>query len=116
MAGHHPSSNNLTVLDYPLNIGNQVANGEHYMMIDSYESVNALVSRPNKKSSIALYIPPNSLKTAFGASYEGLDSGATKAKMGFAEGAEELSGMSGFVEGLLKNVSKDFSAVGFKSI
>ena len=50
------------------------------MMIDSYESVNALVSRPNKKSSIALYIPPNSLKTAFGASYEGLDSGATKAK------------------------------------
>ena len=81
MSGHHPSSNNLTVLDYPLNIGNQVANGEHYMMIDSYESVNALVSRPNKKSSIALYIPPNSLKTAFGASYEGLDSGATKAKI-----------------------------------
>ena len=35
------SNNNLTVLDYPLNIGNQVANGEHYMMIDSFESLSA---------------------------------------------------------------------------
>jgi len=87
MSGHHPSSNSLNVLNYPASIGNQAAQGEHYMMLDSYESMNALHSGETKKSSIALYIPPNAVKTGFSANYEGMEGGALKAAMGgkFAE-------------------------------
>ena len=81
------SSNQLNVLNYPASIGNQASQGEHYMMLDSYESMNALHSGETKKSSIALYIPPNAVKTGFSANYEGMEGGALKAAMGgkFAE-------------------------------
>ena len=43
--------------------------GQHYLLIDSYESKNAIVSG-SPISSIALYIPPNSLQYSHGANYE----------------------------------------------
>ena len=67
------------------------------MMLTSYESKNAIESTgqtgfganveydPAKiKSSIALYIPPNALKTGFTATYESTPGAATKAAMGAA--------------------------------
>ena len=51
-------------------------------MIDSYESKNALASGDTVLSSIALYIPPNSLQYSHGANYEGLDQGALFAAAG----------------------------------
>ena len=53
--------------EYPLDLGAEVAAGRHYMLIDSYESRTALETEGSKKSSIALYIPPNALKTTIGA-------------------------------------------------
>ena len=77
----------LQTLNYPESLGNAAANGEHYMMLNSFESVNALHSGTTPKSSIALYIPPNAVKTGFSANYEGMEGGALKAAMGakFAE-------------------------------
>ena len=99
MSVQRTSSNNLTVLDYPLNIGNQVANGEHYMMIDSFESLNAISTGSTKKSSIALYIPPNALKTGFTANYEGIAGAAEKANIGTAFQTEGLGGAA--IQGLI---------------
>ena len=69
-------------LEYPAGLGEEVAGGQHYMMIDSYESRTALETMGTRKSSIALYIPPNALKTTIGANFEGLAGGVTMAKTG----------------------------------
>ena len=74
----HPTSS-VENLEYPIGIGKNVASGHHYMMITSYESVTVL-QRGKQKSSIALYIPPNALKTTIGANFEGLAGGITMAK------------------------------------
>ncbi len=76
----HPTSS-VENLEYPIGIGKNVASGHHYMMITSYESVTVL-QRGKQKSSIALYIPPNALKTTIGANFEGLAGGVTMAKTG----------------------------------
>ena len=55
-----------------ITIKNLEQEGQHYLLIDSYESKNA-ITLENNLSSIALYIPPNSLQTSHGANYEGLD-------------------------------------------
>ncbi len=104
MPGHHPSSNSLNVLNYPASIGNQAAQGEHYMMLDSYESMNALHSGETKKSSIALYIPPNAVKTGFSANYDGMDGGALKAASG--------KGVSNILKGDFGNLSFGGAAAG----
>ena len=70
----HPLDN-VQNLEYPIGLGAEVASGQHWMMIDSYESKNALEVEGTKKSSIALYIPPNALKTTIGANFEGLAGG-----------------------------------------
>ncbi len=88
------SSNQINVLNYPANIGNQAAAGEHYMMIDSYESLNAINTGATKKSSIALYIPPNAMKTGFSANYNGMEGGALKAAS--VSGAKRLAGAENF--------------------
>ena len=76
---------NLDILNYPVGIGSAGGiDGQPYMLLTSYESKNAVesvgrsVNAPRGKilSSIALYIPPNALKTAFTADW-GDGEGAT---------------------------------------
>ena len=87
---------------FPLGIGSNVASGQPYMLLTSYESKNAIESvgqgghasgaNPGiAKSSIALYIPPNALKTQFAATYEESAGAATKAGMGSALGRMNLN-------------------------
>ena len=84
-------SNNL---QFPIGIGTSVISGQPYMLLTSYESKNAIESTGQvrggnpgiPKSSIALYIPPNALKTAFSATYEESAGAATKAAFGGAVG------------------------------
>ena len=82
--------------NFPQGISSNRVSGQPYMMLTSYESKNAIESTgqsgfganvkydPAKiKSSIALYIPPNALTTAFASTYGSDVAGAaTKAAMG----------------------------------
>ena len=83
--------------NFPQGISSNRVSGQPYMMLTSYESKNAIESTgqtgfganvkydPAKiKSSIALYIPPNALKTEFTATYESTPGAATKAALGSA--------------------------------
>ena len=73
--------------DYPVGIGTagKGVSGQPYMLLTSYESKNSIESNEGIiLSSIALYIPPNALTTAFAASYGGLEGGAMKATLGGA--------------------------------
>jgi len=72
--------------NFPPTLGSEVAAGQHYMMIDSYESVNAITTGATKLSSIGLYIPTGSLKTSFTGNYEGKEGAALKAAGGAAGG------------------------------
>ena len=93
---------NQDLLSFPVGIGTNTISGQPYMLLTSYESKNAIESTgqsPNQfsnnntnpdynpgkiKSSIALYIPPNALKTGFTATYESTPGAATKAALGSA--------------------------------
>ena len=68
--------------NYPSDLGDRVGGGQHYMLIESFESRNAVDTGTTVKSSIALYIPANALKTGFTQNYEGLEGGALKASTG----------------------------------
>jgi hypothetical protein len=85
--------------NFPQGIGSNRDTGQPYMLLTSYESKNAIESTGQSgfsnnntnldynpgiaKSSIALYIPPNALKTGFTAQYDqGAAGAATKAAMG----------------------------------
>ena len=89
------------LLEYPRGIGAKIAtNAQPYMLITSYESKNAIESTGQSgfsnqgtnpdytpgiaKSSIALYIPPNALKTSFASTYESTPGAATRAALGSA--------------------------------
>ena len=77
----------LKSFDFPAGIGTagKGVSGQPYMLLTSYESKNSIESNEGIIiSSIALYIPPNALTTAFAASYGGLEGGAMKATMGSA--------------------------------
>jgi hypothetical protein len=96
---------------FPRGIGTNLKSGQPYMLLTSYESKNAIESNGAiPKSSIALYIPPNALKTAFKSTYENAEGAATKAAFGSAVGrmaeagigATLLAGLSG---GLQTSVS-----------
>ena len=78
-----------TLISYPATLGKDVAQGQHYMLIDSYESSSAVdrEGQGTRKSSIALYIPPGALTTTIGQTYEQLKGGARLAAMGDSEGA-----------------------------
>ena len=83
-------------LQFPLGIGTNVRSGQPFMNLTSYESKNAIESTGQAghaggnpgipKSSIALYIPPNALRTAFKAEYGTAEGAATKAAAGAAFG------------------------------
>ena len=78
---------NQNLLSFPKGIGTNVISGQPYMLLTSYESKNAIESNGAiAKSSIALYIPPNALKTGFDAEYGNAEGGATKAAFGGALG------------------------------
>ena len=64
---------------YPASIGNDVKQGQHYMLFSSYESTSAVAANTVLKSSIAIYIPPNSLTTTIQQNYEEFAGGATRA-------------------------------------
>jgi hypothetical protein len=72
--------------DYPVGIGTTGTGitGQPYMLLTSYESKNAIENETPIISSIALYIPPNGLRTAFDANYGGLEGAAIRATMGGA--------------------------------
>jgi len=72
--------------NFPPSLGSEVAAGQHYMMIDSYESKNAITTGATKLSSIGLYIPTGSLKTSFTGNYEPKEGAALKAAGGAAGG------------------------------
>ena len=86
------------LLSFPKGIGTGVKSGQPYMLLTSYESKNAIESTGQRshagnkeynpgiaKSSIALYIPPNALKTDFTSTYGDVAGAtATKAVMGSA--------------------------------
>ena len=91
----------LKTFQYPLTLKSTKEAGQHYLLIDSYESKNALQSG-NQLSSIALYIPPNSLQTSHNANYEGLDNAALLATAGSKAG--ELFNTGGSVKGIISSV------------
>jgi hypothetical protein len=68
----------VNTLDFPPTLGSEVAQGRHYMLIDSYESTSAIATG-NKLSSIGLYIPSGSLKTSYTGNYEGKEGASLKA-------------------------------------
>ena len=71
---------NLDILNYPVGIGSAGGiDGQPYMLLTSYESKNAVESVGKIMSSIALYIPPNALKTAFTADWGELQGATVKA-------------------------------------
>jgi len=74
----------IFLANFPPTLGSEVAAGQHYMMIDSYESNNATASGAlgAHLSSIGLYIPTGSLKTSFTGNYEGKEGAALKAATG----------------------------------
>ena len=78
-APYSNKTNPLNILTFPPGLGSKVAAGQHYLMIDSYKSLNAINTGDKKESSIALYIPPNSMKTGFSAEYSGQEGAALKA-------------------------------------
>ena len=111
---------NQNLLSFPKGIGTNDAHlHQPYMLLTSYESKNAIESKGAiAKSSIALYIPPNALKTGFESTYENAEGGATKAAFGGALGrmaeagigATLLAGLTGGlqtgVEGLARQAEK----------
>ena len=60
------------------------------MILDSYESKNAIDSKGPRISSIALYIPANALSSTLGQNYEGMSEGALMAFAG--RGITEITG------------------------
>ena len=66
-------------LSYPKGLGKEVAQGQHYVLFNSYESKNAVQKKGLMKSSIALYIPPGSLTITTGQTYQDVAGGATMA-------------------------------------
>ena len=112
-------SNTPDWITYPRSLGKEVAQGQHYMLIDSYESLNAADFEGSGKriSSIALYIPPAALTTTIGQSYEGLKGGRTLiAGAQLAGGEGQNVGLGSFVkQGLQGLLSKPQAAADFMS-
>ena len=66
--------------DFPPNLGFEATAGQHYMLIDSYESTNAVTTAEGQKlSSVGLYIPAGSLTTSYTGNYEGKEGAAIAA-------------------------------------
>ena len=78
------------IADFPPTLGFEANAGQHYMIINSYESKNAVssttvtssagVSTEPQLSSIGLYIPAGALTTSYTGNYEGKEGAATAAR------------------------------------
>ena len=91
---------------FPRDIGTQnTVNVQPYMILTSYESKNAISSvgvtpdtpRGRPISSIALYIPPNSLRQTTDANWEGVEAGALRA--GAMAAAGKITGLEKLMAG-----------------
>jgi len=106
----------VNTLDFPPTLGSEVAQGRHYMLIDSYESTSA-TRTGSKLSSIGLYIPAGSLKTSYTGNYEPKEGASLKAAAGTTGSAalEKLKNLK-FTQdsaaGLLKSLGSFFSVGG----
>ena len=112
MAGN----NTPNLLNYPASLGKDVAQGQHYLLIDSYESSSAVdkEGQGTRKSSIALYIPPQAMQTTIAQNYSPVEGGARLAAMG---GSTAASATSALISGLTSKITKpqiiqDFRAAG----
>jgi hypothetical protein len=100
--------------NYPPSLGNEVSQGQHYMMINSYESLNAITSGATLISSVGLYIPAGSLKTSFKGDYTPKEGGATTARLSGGEIA--AAGVDGIVQKATALLDKTgFMSAGGKS-
>ena len=106
--------------NFPKGIGTNVRTGQPYMLLTSYESKNAIEStgqtnftgsRGTILSSIALYIPPNALKTAFKSTYDATPGAAIKA--GMVAATQRLS-MSNAMDTLLAGFKGAGMSIGGK--
>ena len=72
------------IADFPPSLGQEVAGGQHFMIIDSYESKNSVAAGGvgDKLSSIGLYIPSGSLNTGYDGNYEGKEGGSLRSQLG----------------------------------
>ena len=112
MAGN----NTPNLLNYPASLGKDVAQGQHYLLIDSYESSSAVdkEGQGTRKSSIALYIPPQAMQTTITQNYSPVEGGARLAAMGGSTAASATSALlSGITSKLTKpQIVNDFRAAG----
>ena len=94
---------------YPDSIGNDVKQGQHYILFSSYESTSAVAASTKLKTSIALYIPPNSLTTTINQNYQDLEGGASRAVLGGAGRTEGFAVIEAaknlFSEGGMKTIA-----------
>ena len=108
------------IADFPPNLGFEATAGQHYMLIDSYESTNAVTTAEGQKlSSIGLYIPAGSLTTSYTGNYEGKD-GAAIAARAIGSKASNVTGKitalaSALGETFTKQVSAAADSTGFLS-
>ena len=75
-------------------------------MFSSYESKSAVAASTIVKSSIALYIPPNSLSTTIQQNYQEMEGGATRAVLGAGDDGG----------GMVSAISNMFSIKGITNI
>ena len=112
MAGN----NTPNLLNYPASLGKDVAQGQHYLLIDSYESSSAVdkEGQGTRKSSIALYIPPQAMQTTIAQNYSPVEGGARLAALGGSTAASATSALlSGITSKLTKpQIVNDFRAAG----
>jgi len=97
------------ITDFPPSLGQNVAAGQHYMIIDSYESKSSVAHDASKHlSSIGLYIPAGSLTTSYTGNYEGKEGAAALARgVGSATGN---SGLLDKIKGVLNAAGQSVTA------
>ena len=108
----------MFLADFPPTLGFEANAGQHYMIINSYESKNAIssggstlpaplqASTAPKLSSIGLYIPAGALTTSFTGNYE--------AKEGAALAARGMNAITGD-QGFFAKLGDVFNAAGQKA-
>ena len=95
---------------FPTGIGSNAVYTQPYMLLTSYESKNAIESQTKILSSIALYIPPNALKTAFTATWSEQEGAATKAAMGGAIGRLDWTNLGSTTVAAMKGAGLSIAA------
>jgi len=112
--------------EFPTSLGKESSAGQHYMIIESFESLNATTTvdgSGKKLSSIGLYIPAGSLNTSFTGNYEGIEGGETnvqrgqallaRAQVGVGPGGRFSLFTSAALESLVQTFTKSVDSGGF---